>query len=162
MNAVQFSCKRQASNRRRSQTRKSCKFGAALRFILSVCVCVCVPVCVWMCERDCVCNWVYVWVCVCGYVYINQICVCVCLDLCVYLHVPVCVSVPMYVYEYEYTCTYWSALGKLKFERAQVSFGVCKHNCSQHIILGKLNLYEHPLYTRQGFWSEGLTHGILS
>jgi len=29
-------------------------------------------------------------------------------------------------------------------------------------ILGKLNLYEHPLYTRQGFSSEGLARGIIS
>jgi len=29
-------------------------------------------------------------------------------------------------------------------------------------ILGKLNLYEHPLYTRQGFSSEGLTRRTLS
>ena len=50
----------------------------------------------------------------------------------------------------------WSALGKLKFERAQLFFGVCKQKQSQQTNSVKLNLYQHPLYTRQRFSSEGL------
>jgi len=42
------------------------------------------------------------------------------------------------------THTYWSALGKLKFERAQVSFGVCKQKESQQTNSGKIEFIWTP------------------
>jgi len=48
-----------------------------------------------------------------------------------------------------------SALGKMMFARAQVSFGVCSKSDVDRQILETTFLYQHPLQIRQGFASEG-------